>query len=263
MNLGRPLKLSAMMVALVPLLIGCGGSDDPTPAAGATSTAGASKGTDLLSKVFYNGKLADEYTYDEAGKPLTHVHYHPVTGAKSSVLTVTKVDGAGRVTEASNESGSTTTKVVYEYDGDGRRTSITRFDAGGNQTSKSTYAHDGNVITQTSIANGRNKTKLIYTLDSSGNVVSQRWIDGSRDQTHKFSDFDTKPNPRTLTALMHDEYPIGRNNYRSDVTYAGCVFTSVHKYDGDGLLIQTNSTGCTGPNGSPTKHQFRYEYLTL
>lgn len=89
----------------------------------------------------------------------------------------------------------------------------------------------------------------------------QRWISGSQDQTHTFGDFDGKPNPRTLTALMHDEYPIGRNNYSTDVTYAGCSFTSVHGYEADGLLVLTNSTGCEGPSGTPVKHEYRYEYI--
>lgn len=264
MNLGRTLKLSALMLAAVPLLIGCGGSGDKKPETGTNPPgSGAPARTILLSKVFYNGKLADEYTYDEAGKPLTHVHYHPVTGEKSSTLTVVKTDDAGRVTEASVDEGSGKNRVVYAYDGDGRRTSITHFDASGNESSKSTYVHEGNVVTQTINAKGRPERKIIYTLDGTGNVISQRWIYPDRDQTHKFSDFDDKPNPWTLTNGIQDQYPLSPNNYRTDVTYAGCEFTSVHQYNGDGLLTQTDSTGCEGPNGSPTKHQYRYEYVAL
>jgi len=121
------------------------------------------------------------------------------------------------------------------------------------------YTIDGDVVTQ-AISGGVVDRTITYTFDGRGNVVSQRWTDADRDDLLTFADFDDAPNPYLLTNGLLEEFPLSANRYARHITSGGCEFVSTLTHEA-GLLVADDSVGCDGPDGTPTEHHFRFEYV--
>lgn len=246
------------------------------PAVPTNGSGGDVLGVRYLSQTLLNGRVSIRYVYGPNYRLDSLINYD--TAGK--VYTATGyVYVQGRLVTRNQTSASGVSRYEYEYDANGKVTTLSLFSSKDSLISLSSYRYDdlGRVagFTNSRMYGGKPFGNYSFSYVYAGDECLQETVQDSAGTTVATLNYavDQKPYPRTssvvpglrvrnhnVTAVFAsggDSTGALRSKVSSKVYVVSSLYTSVWVYDADGYPVKETRTA-TGSAGKTNIYEFRY-----